>query len=79
MVAKEIAKEIAQEQESDAPERDPQPEIIFPPIDLYSNEPPLETDFHRLQMTLLLQCIEWLWHTLFRRGWAMPLPQVLQT
>ncbi len=34
---------------------------IFPPGDLYSDEPPLETDFHRLQMTLLLQCLEWLW------------------
>jgi Uma2 family endonuclease len=37
------------------------PEIVFPPSDLYSDEPPLETDFHRLQMTLLLQCLEWLW------------------
>jgi Uma2 family endonuclease len=34
---------------------------IFPPGDLDSDEPPLETDFHRLQMTLLLQCLEWLW------------------
>jgi Uma2 family endonuclease len=34
---------------------------VFPPGDLYSDEPPLETDFHRLQMTLLLQCLEWLW------------------
>lgn len=33
----------------------------FPPSVLDSNEPPLETDFHRLQMTLLLQCLEWLW------------------
>ncbi|MHC5767218.1 MAG: Uma2 family endonuclease [Nostoc sp.] len=35
--------------------------VIFPPGDLYSNEPPLETDLHRLQMTLLIQCLEWLW------------------
>ncbi len=34
---------------------------VFPPGDLYSDEPPLETDFHRLQMTLLLQCLEWFW------------------
>ncbi len=34
---------------------------VFPPSDLYSDEPPLETDFHRLQMTLLLQCLEWFW------------------
>jgi len=36
-------------------------EIVFPPSDLYSDEPPLESDLHRLQMTLLLQCLEWLW------------------
>ena len=35
--------------------------VIFPPSDLYSNEPPLESDLHRLQMMLLLQCLEWLW------------------
>ncbi|MEH2167588.1 MAG: Uma2 family endonuclease [Nostoc sp.] len=35
--------------------------VIFPPGDLYSDEPPLETDLHRLQMTLLIQCLEWLW------------------
>ncbi len=23
---------------------------------------PWETDFHRLQMTLLFQCLEWYWH-----------------
>jgi Uma2 family endonuclease len=36
-------------------------DIIFPPSDLLSDEPPLETDLHRLQMTLLIQCLEWLW------------------
>jgi len=36
-------------------------DIIFPPGDLLSDEPPLETDLHRLQMTLLIQCLEWLW------------------
>ncbi len=36
-------------------------DVIFPPGDVYSNEPPLETDLHRLQMTLLIQCLEWLW------------------
>jgi Uma2 family endonuclease len=38
-----------------------QKDVIFPPGDLYSDEPPLETDLHRLQMTLLIQCLEWLW------------------
>ncbi|AOX03659.1 hypothetical protein BJP34_33310 [Moorena producens PAL-8-15-08-1] len=36
-------------------------DVIFPPRDLLSDEPPLETDLHRLQMTLLIQCLEWLW------------------
>ncbi|MEH1871375.1 Uma2 family endonuclease [Nostoc sp.] len=38
-------------------------DVIFPPGDLYSDEPPLETDLHRLQMTLLIQCLEWLWQS----------------
>lgn len=37
-------------------------DVIFPPSNLYSDEPPLETDLHRLQMTLLIQCLELLWH-----------------
>ena len=36
-------------------------DVIFPPSDLYSDEPPLESDLHRLQITLLIQCLEWLW------------------
>jgi Uma2 family endonuclease len=36
-------------------------DIVFPPSDLLSDEPPLETDLHRLQMTLLIACLEWLW------------------
>ncbi|BAY62694.1 hypothetical protein NIES22_27690 [Calothrix brevissima NIES-22] len=36
-------------------------DVIFPKGDLYSDEPPLETDLHRLQMTLLIQCLELLW------------------
>lgn len=36
-------------------------DVIFPPSDLFSDEPPWETDLHRLQMTLLIQCLEWLW------------------
>ena len=35
--------------------------VVFPPGDLLSDEPPLESDLHRLQMTLLIQCLEWLW------------------
>ena len=37
-------------------------DVIFPPRDLYSDEPPLETDLHLRQIFLLMQCLEWLWH-----------------
>ena len=36
-------------------------DIIFPPGDLYSDEPPLETDIHLRQMILLIKCLDWLW------------------
>jgi Uma2 family endonuclease len=42
-------------------QQDGSEDVIFPPGDLYSDEPPLETDLHRLQMTLLIQALEWLW------------------
>ncbi|MEA5514089.1 Uma2 family endonuclease [Nodularia sp. UHCC 0506] len=37
------------------------PEMIFPPSDLYSDEPPLETELHLRQIILLFKCLEWLW------------------
>jgi Uma2 family endonuclease len=36
-------------------------DVIFPPGDLYSNEPPVETELHLRQIILLLTCLEWLW------------------
>jgi Uma2 family endonuclease len=36
-------------------------EIIFPPGDLYSDEPPVETELHLRQIILLFKCLEWLW------------------
>ncbi|MCJ8279819.1 MAG: Uma2 family endonuclease [Rivularia sp. ALOHA_DT_140] len=36
-------------------------DVIFPPGDLESNEPPLETELHLRQIILLLQCLELLW------------------
>ena len=36
-------------------------DVIFPSSDLYSDEPPLETELHLKQMILLIQCLEWLW------------------
>ncbi|NJN57388.1 MAG: Uma2 family endonuclease [Leptolyngbyaceae cyanobacterium SL_5_9] len=35
--------------------------IVFPPGDLYSDEPPLETHLHVQQMLLLIKCLDWLW------------------
>ncbi len=44
---------IAQERESI--------EVIFPPSEIYSDEPPLETELHLRQIMLLLQSLEGLW------------------
>jgi len=49
-----LAKEI------DAPQSTPE-DVIFPPGDLYSDEPPLETELHLRQIILLFKCLEWLW------------------
>ncbi len=35
--------------------------VIFPPGDLYSDEPPLESELHLRQIILLFKCLEWLW------------------
>jgi Uma2 family endonuclease len=35
--------------------------VAFPPSDLYSDEPPLESYLHLQQMILLLTCLEWWW------------------
>ncbi len=36
-------------------------EITFPPCNLDSDEPPLETDFHRRQIELLIRLLEYWW------------------
>ncbi len=38
-----------------------QEDVIFPPGDLYSDEPPLESELHLRQIIILLQSLEWLW------------------
>ncbi len=53
-IAKEV--EISQETVEDIREN-----VILPPCDLYSDEPPLETELHLEQIMLLLKCIKWLW------------------
>ncbi|NJL10994.1 MAG: Uma2 family endonuclease [Calothrix sp. SM1_7_51] len=40
---------------------EPPIDVIFPPGDLYSDEPPLETELHLRQIILLLQCLELWW------------------
>jgi Uma2 family endonuclease len=36
-------------------------EVVFPPGDLESNEPPLESDLHRDQIDLLIRLLRWCW------------------
>jgi Uma2 family endonuclease len=36
-------------------------DIQWPPTNLYSDEPPLETDFHRRQIDLLIRLLEFWW------------------
>ncbi|MDX2229964.1 MAG: Uma2 family endonuclease [Leptolyngbyaceae cyanobacterium bins.349] len=36
-------------------------DIVFPPGDLYSDEPPLESDLHRDQIELLIRLLKWYW------------------
>ncbi|MEG3840435.1 Uma2 family endonuclease [Microcoleus sp. herbarium14] len=53
-----IPQEIAEQEilEQEIPEN-----VIFPLGDLYSDEPPVETELHLRQIILLLNCLEWLW------------------
>lgn len=46
--------------ELDSPQDIPE-DVILPPGDLYSDEPPLETELHLEQIMLLLKCLKWLW------------------
>jgi Uma2 family endonuclease len=45
------------------PSQDFWEDIIFPPSDLLSDEPPLETELHLRQIMLLIQCLEWVWRS----------------
>jgi Uma2 family endonuclease len=45
-----------------APDFQPPFDVIFPPGDLYSDEPPLESELHLRQIILLLQSLELWWH-----------------
>ncbi len=52
---------LAPEYIKDIPSDTPIDEVVFPPGNLYSDEPPLETYLHLQQMVLLLKCLDWLW------------------
>jgi len=36
-------------------------DVVFPPSNLESDEPPLESSLHLQQMLLLIQCLNWWW------------------
>jgi Uma2 family endonuclease len=52
---------IAPELQAPPQPAEPLAEVVFPPCDLYSDEPPLETELHLRQLLLLIQTLEWLW------------------
>jgi Uma2 family endonuclease len=56
-LAKDINPTLAVWQDQDWEEK-----IVFPPGDLLSDEPPLESDLHLRQILLLISCLEWLWN-----------------
>ena len=47
--------------EESSPEESSSETPVFPPSDLYSDEPPLESSLHLRQLMLLLSCLDWLW------------------
>ncbi|TAF02518.1 MAG: Uma2 family endonuclease [Nostocales cyanobacterium] len=51
---------IAQEKET---QENISQDVIFPPGDLYSDEPSLESELHLRQIILLISCLQWLWRT----------------
>ena len=53
MIAQDLEQSIEQT-------KDITPDVIFPPSDLYSDEPPVETELHLRQIILLLHCLDWL-------------------
>lgn len=42
-------------------DRDTLADVVFPPSELWSDEPPLETDLHLQQMIMLLNSLNWWW------------------
>ena len=46
--------------------------VVFPPGDLYSDEPALESYLHLQQLILLLNCLDWLWRDRTKRPGGGP-------
>jgi Uma2 family endonuclease len=60
-ISQEKNSEISVEILEQIPDEDFTDEIKFPPNNLYSDEPPLETDFHREQIDLLIRLLKYWW------------------
>jgi Uma2 family endonuclease len=60
-VAKEIKTQELETPDLENVELETANDVIFPPGDLYSDEPPLESDLHLKQIILLIQCLELFW------------------
>ncbi|MEB3181929.1 MAG: Uma2 family endonuclease [Nostocaceae cyanobacterium] len=56
-----VAKDLASTQIIPDQEWDDDDDIVLPPSDLWSDEPPLETDLHRDQIDLLIRLLRWFW------------------
>jgi Uma2 family endonuclease len=52
---------LAQDRDTTATTPPAGAEVVFPPGDLYSDEPPLESYLHLQQILLLMKCLDWLW------------------
>ncbi|WP_008309751.1 Uma2 family endonuclease [Leptolyngbya sp. PCC 6406] len=60
-MAKGRSKTIAPEEWSQGLASQTGETVVFPPGDLYSDEPPLESDLHRDQIDLLIHLLRFLW------------------
>ncbi|NJN22414.1 MAG: Uma2 family endonuclease [Leptolyngbya sp. RL_3_1] len=60
-LAPNLTADLAPESPQATPAQASQSAIIFPPGDLYSDEPPLETDLHRDQIDLLIRLLKSFW------------------
>ncbi len=60
-VAKDIPTPVTQAESGENILENLPKDVIFPPVNPYSNEPELESSLHLQQMLLLIKCLEWWW------------------